>query len=109
MMNGDIAGVASSLVIFILDIFFPLFVWYIIYKNKHRLDEEFFQMKFGSLYADTNSNSLGVYYCVVYLVRRMTFAITVVFFVNYPCFQLQLTLLVSIATLIYIKVEQPFQ
>lgn len=86
--NGDIGASVTSLILVLVDIIFPIAVWLIIYRNKKNLRNPTFKVRYGSLYDETNTYTWGAYYGLIYLLRRIIFAILAVFMIGFPSQQL---------------------
>ena len=83
--SGEIFG--SCLSVFNLSVFIsmPLFTYLLLKKNKQELSKEAFQKKFGDLYIEFNIHDWNaVMFNVYFLIRRLLFAITIIFADFFP-------------------------
>mmetsp|Transcript_42844 Transcript_42844/g.41167 ORF Transcript_42844/g.41167 Transcript_42844/m.41167 type:complete len:190 (-) Transcript_42844:912-1481(-) len=106
--SGDYFSAGCSVLFLLIIMAYPIFAWRLIYLNLRSLEDQEFSAKYASLYQDTNLKTLGRYYVLVFMVRRIIFSACAVFLVDHPAFQIFLTTLVSLFIAIYILVVSPF-
>lgn len=86
----------------------PVFVFFFLRKSKKKLKDKRFKMRFLSMY--TALNIKKKYFMVVtplFLVRRLIYALTIVFMNDYPVLQIAINLNFSLCYLIFLIKHMP--
>ena len=84
--NGDIAASIISIILFVFVMIFPIITGLIIYTNRDILGDKLFYQRYGSFYQDIKPNSIGVYYCLLFMIRRIVYGLISVALGDYPAF-----------------------
>ncbi|TNV87401.1 hypothetical protein FGO68_gene9307 [Halteria grandinella] len=90
---------------------FPILVFQYLIRYQGKLNTKHYKEKYGSLYdnVDPQKNSLAPLASVIFLVRRMILAATLVFYEDYPSFQLIVWVCVSFLMLVYHTIARPYR
>ena len=103
-MNSVVAIIAFLMVIFV-----PIYVAYILKKFRNRLDDDEVLEKYGIFYEDYRfDNRNAVYYPVIMMVRRLCLIIVLVTFVKKPWLQSQILLAISFGNLCFMFAVRPY-
>lgn len=89
---------------------FPFGVWYLLWRQINKLKEEESIKRFGSTYMELRTDSkAALMYNVVYMLRRLAFALTAVLLKSLPSIQVAFTCFQSLVVITYIAQVQPFE
>ncbi|CDW72414.1 UNKNOWN [Stylonychia lemnae] len=88
----------------------PILIGVLLVYNNQKLEKhQNFKIQFGSLYANVKTEQFTSYlYNVAFILRRLQFAIMIVFVGNYPCIQIMTQIWVSFMCIFYVFSQKPF-
>jgi hypothetical protein len=111
--NNSSDKFSSIFAIFTLSciITFPFLAWFILWTRPSAvLKKEQSQIRFGSIYFELRVESkLALLYNVLYMLRRLLFAMLIIFFEDNTFAQIQLMAFHSILLIIYNILVKPFE
>lgn len=78
--------------------------------NYEKLETEDFKQKYSSLYDGLRTSSkISIQYHTLFFARRIILSLSAIFLIEYPFLQIQLHLLTSLASLMFIGFVKPFK
>ena len=84
------------MIVVILSLSIPA-ISYALYRNRNRLSDTVFVTRYGALFLNIKTSTFLCYqYNVLYLARRMIYALSIVFLHEFPGIQLYIQVLMSI-------------
>eukprot|EP00347_Sterkiella_histriomuscorum_P020892 403336060 len=86
----------------------PVLVYYFMNLNFHRLKEPAFKQKFGTLYMNLKTDDMkALLFTVAFMMRRIFYAGIIRFYTSSPVFQMNIQILLSFCTILYLLNFQP--
>ena len=108
--SGEV--IASLLAIINVDFFIllPALTYFMIVKNEYRIDDKRFVKRFGALYEDFKTDShQALLYNYYFLVRRLLYAISLIFFASWSTSQLVVLTIGSYVLILYTIFVKPYK
>eukprot|EP00347_Sterkiella_histriomuscorum_P014104 403362154 len=106
--SDKFAAIVDFFMIFIT-LFLPLFVLYIVQYKYNHLNNSEFKKKYDALFDKVRLNSrMSVLNTFYQMIRRLIFALSVVFLGDYQVFQIQILTLQSVIIIMFIVWVKPF-
>lgn len=108
MTPSDIIASILAIVGIIVYLLFPFTVLMFIKRNINELNSK--KRHYGSLYADLRTHKLSTaLYMVLFMLRRLLFAVSAVFLTRWPLVQVNLLFLQSLTVVLYLLHFRPFE
>ena len=83
--RDDIMSSVVTIIAFLMVVFMPIYIAYILKENKNRLDDDKVLEKYGIFYEEFRlDNKWAVYYSIIMMVRRICLILVLLLFVNKP-------------------------
>ena len=98
------------MLLLIFSIAYPLYIWIFLFVKFPNLKQNELQLKFGSIYQGIDlTRRSPLLYNVLFVLRRLIFAIACVIFKGNPFFQIQVLIYQCTLLIIYLFFVQPFE
>ena len=108
--SSEIFASIFNILLFSILTGYPFYVYMFFMRKKDVLKNEKVEESYGSLYENINTNSkMALMFNLIYLCRRMVFAVLSVYCIDYPNFQIQFMVLHSALVCMYILLVRPFE
>ena len=108
--SGETMGSIVSILLLIVLLSLPLFIYIFLKVNRHRLADHDFHLKYASLYEMLDlKKPYAIYYNCFFVLRRAFIGVLAVCINEYAFFQIQATMFSSVLMFTYISWVKPFE
>ena len=107
---SDAIDISFSLVFLCVNIALPVFSVWFLFRFTHSIEDEGFSQRYGAIYEGyKNEKKTTKWYIGYFYLRRLLISICCVYLINYPVFQIQLYIALSLTNVIFIILAKPYE